>query len=136
MKTFLEFYHDESRPILGVVEIIDITGIGKVEAKIDSGNEAYNVLLGLNIKHNKDGTCTFDTVNDMQITLPCTGNIDINIGSGNIESRPTVKLSFVLKGVEYSDITFSLADRKDNDQPVLIGEPFVRNINALIDVKQ
>jgi hypothetical protein len=134
MITFKEF--TQNRPILGVVEIIDIKGIGRVEAKIDSGNEAYNVLLGLNIKHNKDGTCTFDTVNDMQLTLPCTGSIDINIGSSNIESRPTVKLTFKLKDIEYKDITFSLADRKDNDQPVLIGEPFVREINALIDVKR
>ena len=124
-----------SRPVLGVTEIINIKGIGEVEAKIDSGNEAYNVLLGLDIDHHGD-ECTFTTVNNKRMTLPCTGSVDINIGSGNIESRPTVELNFTIQGKHYTGITFSLADRAQNDQPVLIGEPFVKKINALIDVKQ
>jgi hypothetical protein len=126
----------DRRPVLGVVEEIHIDGIGSILAKIDSGNEAYNVLHGLNIKDNKDGTITFDTVNDKQYTAKKTGSIDINIGSGNIESRPTVELSFLLKEKPYQAITFSIADRADNEQQVLIGEPFVRHINALIDVKK
>jgi hypothetical protein len=139
MLTFKQFVvkeDTENRPILGVVEVIDIENIGTVEAKIDSGNEAYNVLLGVDIVKNRDGTCTFTTVNSKRITLPCNGSIDINIGSGNIESRPTVKLNFTLKGQRYTDIVFSLSDRRQNEQPVLIGEPFVKHINALIDVKQ
>ena len=123
------------RPILGVTEIIDIEGIGEVEAKIDSGNEAYNVLLGLDIRQQGD-KINFTTVGDKRLTLPMTGSIDINIGSGNIESRPTVELNFTLQGKYYTGVTFSLADRVQNDQPVLIGEPFVKQINALIDVKQ
>ena len=123
------------RPVLGVTEIIDIEGIGEVEAKIDSGNEAYNVLLGLDIKHNNHDV-TFTTVNNKRLTLPMTGSIDINIGSGNIESRPTIELDFTIQGKHYTGVTFSLADRAQNDQPVLIGEPFVKKINALIDVKQ
>jgi hypothetical protein len=125
----------EHRLILGVTEVIDIKNIGMVEAKIDSGNEAYNVLLGLDIKHH-GRDCSFTTVNNKRITLPCTGKVDINIGSGNIESRPTVELDFTLQGKQYTGITFSLADRSQNDQPVLIGEPFIKKINALIDVKQ
>ena len=124
-----------NRPVLGVVEPIIIQGVGSCEAKIDSGNEAYNVIHGINIKLHKNNHCTFDTINDKQATLPYIGNIDINIGSGNIESRPTVKLSFTLRDKQYKDIVFSLADRSQNDQPVLVGEPFIRDINALIDVK-
>lgn len=126
----------ENRPILGVTEYITIDGIGSVIAKIDSGNEAYNVLHGVNIKHNSDDTITFTTINDKKITLPCTGNIDINIGSGNIESRPTVILNIILKNKHYNGVTFSIADRADNEQQVLIGEPFIERLNALIDVKQ
>jgi len=140
MKTFKEFIKERSvgsldRPVLGVTEIIDIEGIGEVEAKIDSGNEAYNVLLGTDIDHHGH-KCTFTTVNNKRLTLPCVGKVDINIGSGNIESRPTVELNFILQNKKYTGITFSLADRTQNDQPVLIGEPFVKKINALIDVKQ
>lgn len=140
MKSFKEFVESRSaghpsRPVLGVTEIIDIEGIGEVEAKIDSGNEAYNVLLGLDIEHHGHEV-TFTTVRDKRLTLPMTGSVDINIGSGNIESRPTVELNFTIQGKHYTGVTFSLADRAQNDQPVLIGEPFVKKINALIDVKQ
>jgi hypothetical protein len=134
MKSFKEF--TENRPVLGVTEVINIDGIGEVEAKIDSGNEAYNVLLGIDIKRNEDGTCAFTTVNNKTLTLPCGDDIDINIGSGNIEKRPTVKLTFSLQDKTYEDIIFSLADRSQNEQPVLIGEPFVKKINALIDVNK
>jgi hypothetical protein len=126
----------ENRPILGVTEYITIDGIGSVVAKIDSGNEAYNVLHGIDIVDNRDNTITFTTINDKKITLPITGSIDINIGSGNIESRPTVVLNIVLSNKLYKDITFSIADRADNEQQVLIGEPFIKKLNALVDVKQ
>lgn len=131
MKTFKEYTSD--RPVLGVVESIIIEGIGEVLAKIDSGNEAHNVLHGIDIQEH-NGNITFSTVNVKQLTLQKTGEIDINIGSGNIEKRPTVSLNFKLKNQPYHDITFSIADRADNEQQVLIGEPFIRKINALIDV--
>lgn len=126
----------ETRPILGVTEYITIDGIGSVVAKIDSGNEAYNVLHGVDIERNGDDTVTFITIDDKKITLPCTGSIDINIGSGNIESRPTVVLDIILKDKHYKDVTFSIADRADNEQQVLVGEPFIKRLNALVDVKR
>jgi hypothetical protein len=132
MKTFKEYTNN--RPVLGVIETIIIEDIGEVLAKIDSGNEAHNVLHGINIQDHGD-SITFNTVNDKQLTLQKTGEIDINIGSGNIEKRPTVSLNFELKGKPYQDVTFSIADRADNEQQVLIGEPFIHKINALIDVK-
>ena len=132
MKSFKSFHRD--RPILGVIEIIDIHDIGQMEAKIDSGDEAYNVLHGIDVDESDDNV-TFTTVGDRRITLQKVGNIDINIGSGNIEHRPTVELSFTIKDQPYCDI-FSIADRAGNEQQVLIGEPFIRKINALIDVKK
>jgi hypothetical protein len=132
MRTFKEYTNN--RPVLGVIETIVINGVGEVLAKIDSGNEAHNVLHGVDIQYNGDNI-TFNTINNKQLTLQKTGEIDINIGSGNIEKRPTVSLNFELKNQPYRDITFSIADRADNEQQVLIGEPFIRKINALIDVK-
>jgi hypothetical protein len=138
MITFKQYIEEETsgRPILGVTEYITINGIGSIIAKIDSGNEAYNVLHGVDIKTNNDNTITFTTVDDKIITLPKTGSIDINIGSGNIEARPTVSLDIILQDKSYKDITFSIADRAENEQQVLIGEPFIERLNALVDVKQ
>ena len=134
MKNFKEF--TEHRLILGVTEYITIDGIGSVIAKVDSGNEAHNVLHGVDINDDGSGTITFTTINDKKVTLPKTGHIDINIGSGNIENRPTVALDIILKDKSYNNVAFSIADRADNEQQVLIGEPFIKRLNALVDVKR
>jgi len=123
----------DAKLILPVVENIFINGIGVVAAKIDSGNEAYNVLHGLNTNIDGD-VVTFTTVNDKKMSAPLVDTTVIHIGSGVKEERPVVALDIKLKDKVYRNIPFSLADRSENDEPVLIGEPFIRDIGALIDV--
>lgn len=135
MNTFKEFYN--SKPIFSVREIIVIDGIGQTTAKIDSGNEAHNVIHGVDIAVEGD-TVTFTTINNKRITKNKSheGDIRINIGSGVTEERPVVKLNFKLNGEDYLDIPFSIGDRTENEDPVLIGEPFLKKINAVIDVNK
>jgi len=123
----------ENRPILGVVEEMIIDGVGKCLAKIDSGNEAYNVLHGVDVViGDKEFTCT--TLNDKQIRKPLISTIQINIGSGIKEERPVTTFDIVLDGKTYKNIPFSISDRTENEEKVLVGEPFIRDLNALIDV--
>lgn len=131
MNNFKDFYN---RPILGVNELIDIEGVGRVRAKVDSGNEGYNVLHGLNIKINGDKV-SFTTVDNKQITLPLDGDMKIHIGSGVKEDRPMVRLSFSLLGKTFNE-PFTIADRSENEDPVLIGEPFLKKIRGLVDVSK
>ncbi len=119
--------------ILPVVEDLYIEGIGVIKAKIDSGNEAYNVLHGINTNINGD-IVTFLTVSDKKMSAPLVDTTVIHIGSGVKEERPVVALDIKLKNEMYHNIPFSLADRSENEEPVLIGEPFIRDIGALIDV--
>ena len=124
---------DTDKIVLSVIETIFIEGIGEVNAKIDSGNEAYNVLHGINTNITGD-MVSFTTVDDKHLTAPLVDTTVIHIGSGVKEERPVVSLNIKLKGKIYHNIPFSLADRSENDEPVLVGEPFIRDINALIDV--
>jgi hypothetical protein len=124
---------NDDKFILAVVETMFIDGIGNVNAKIDSGNEAYNVLHGINTNINGNSV-TFTTVNDQHLTAPLVDTTIIHIGSGVKEERPVVSLNIKLKGKTYKNIPFSLADRSENDEPVLVGEPFIQDIGALIDV--
>lgn len=132
MTSFKQFY---KRPILGVGEIIDINGIGPVKAKVDSGNEAFNVLHGINVK-DENNEVSFTTVDNKKIKKPKHDTITIHIGSGVKEDRPVVLFDINVDGKEYKNIPFSIADRTENDEPVLVGEPFVKQLNALIDVKK
>ena len=52
MITFKKFF--ESNKPLGLIETITFEELGPIEAKIDSGNGAYNVLHGVNLVFNED----------------------------------------------------------------------------------
>ena len=132
MKTFKQYI--EEKITLSVVEAIQITDVGEAVAKVDTGNEAFNVLHGTNIEHTKTGV-KFKTLHDKIIEKPVLKEIEINIGSGNFEQRPVVEIEFTMRGKTYSK-PFSIADRSTNDEPVLLGEVFLREIDAVVDVNQ
>jgi len=121
---------------LGLIETIDINGIGEVESKVDSGNGAYNVLHGINIQELPDGKISFDTVKDKSIQLPVIEYIDINIGSGNIEKRPVVEFDILFGDKKLNNEKFSIADRTENEYKILIGKEFIERMGGLIDVRK
>jgi len=132
MKTFKDYY---DKNILGVREVltfIDFPDLGEVMAKIDTGNEAHNVLHGVNIKDDGEAV-SFSTVNNNRLKLSKADSITIHIGSGVKEERPVVKLSFKLGDKVYRDILFSIADRTENEEPVLVGEPFLKQAKSVVD---
>ena len=62
-KLFIEAIDNDlvsKKPTLNVVEELDIEEIGKVKAKVDTGNEAYNVLHGMDVTYSENST-TFKT---------------------------------------------------------------------------
>jgi len=141
MISFKAFYEAVE---IGLIENINLEGLGELPAKSDSGNMAFNVLHGLdvNILGNK---VKFKTVgnNILEKELLKTkeapeGIIDINIGSGNIEKRPVVGFNVTIKRdgseVKFNNVPFSIADRQDNETPILLGMDFLIKINAKIDV--
>jgi hypothetical protein len=132
MQPFKDFYN---KPVLGVDEVIDVEGLGVVKAKVDSGNEAYNVIHGVDIAQEGENV-SFTTVHGKRMTAPRDGEVKIHIGSGVKEDRPTVKLNIKINGKAYKGVTFSVADRSENQDPILIGEPFLKQLNAVIDVNK
>jgi hypothetical protein len=134
MKTFLQYIEEKS--VLGLIEFFNIDGIGKVSAKLDSGNGAYNVIHGEDIQE-QGNKVFFRTVNGKTLLRPKAGEITINVGSGNIENRPVVELDFTIGDKEYRGIPFSIGNRSSNIYKILVGKDFIENdLNALIDVSQ
>lgn len=141
MITFKQFF--ESTQPLGLIETITFKELGPIEAKVDSGNGAYNVLHGVNLQYgsgltNDDGHgrshVTFDTVNGKTLTLPIKEEIDINIGSGNIETRPVVEFDIEIGDKVYPATKFSIGDREENEYKILVGKDFIEQLGGLIDV--
>ena len=131
MITFKKFF--ESNKPLGLIETITFEELGPIEAKIDSGNGAYNVLHGVNIV--EDGNeVSFDTVDNKTLKKKLVEHIDINIGSGNIETRPVVLFDIEIGDKKYPNTKFSIGDRKENEYKILVGKDFIEKLGGLIDV--
>jgi len=140
MKTFNSIYRTyylneitTDDDVIGLVEPIKIKDIGDVDAKVDSGNGAYNVLHGVNFE-TRGKNIIFSTVNNKRVKKQIVDTIIIHIGSGNKEERPVVLFDIIFDGQKYTDVPFSIADRSKNEYPVLIGKEFVSKIDKLIDV--
>jgi len=119
--------------VIGLVEPIEIQDIGEIHAKVDSGNGAYNVLHG-DIISKRGNNIIVKTVNDKKLKKQVVDKVIIHIGSGNKEERPVVLFDIMFDGKKYKDVPFSIADRSENEYPVLVGKDFVSKIDKLIDV--
>ena len=134
MKKFKQFFIEKQ--VFGLIEFFDLDGVGKIPAKLDSGNGAYNVINGqdIQIQGNK---VFFRTENGKTLLKDKKGDIDINIGEGEIRPRPVVELDFRIGKKEFKGIPFSIADRSTNLYKILVGKDFIENhLDALIDVSQ
>lgn len=139
MITFKKFF--ESNKPLGLIETITFKELGPIEAKIDSGNGAYNVLHGVNLEYsglddNYEGKShvTFETVDGKTIKKRVVEFIDINIGSGNIEERPVVEFDIEIGDKTYPNTKFSIGDREENEYKILVGKDFIEQLGGIIDV--
>lgn len=127
----IELYNEENY-IDNVIEI-NIDGVGNGVAEADTGNSGYNVLHGI-IKGMQDGRVTFQTINDRVITKPIAEYITAVTGSSNEEKRPVILLDLIVNGLPHNRIPFSISDRTANDQKILLGKPFLKDIAAFVKI--
>lgn len=131
MIDFKTFYE---KTVIGLIEKINLEGIGDIDAKIDSGNGAYNVLHGEDIT--KQGNkVLFTTVNGKRLIKDIKDTIAINIGAGNVEERPVVAFRMKFGGQEFENVPFSIGNRSSNEYKILVGKDFIKQLDALIDIE-
>ena len=132
MISYNQFFVEKT--VLGLEELIQLAGIGKLRAKLDSGNGAFNVLHGEDIQ--TDGKLVrFTTNNGISVEKPVKDTITINLGAGNKEERPVVLFDVKIGNRTFKDIPFSIGNRAENDHKILIGKDFIQHeLDALIDV--
>lgn len=123
----------DEEDVIGLVEPIELSDIGEVQSKVDSGNGAYNVIHGI-IVNKRGDNIIIQTVNNKKLKKKVVDKVIIHIGSGNKEERPVVLFDIIFDGKKYKDVPFSIANRSENEYPVLIGKDFISSIDKLIDV--
>ena len=124
--------------VTGIVEPIEIDGLGILKAKIDSGNDGYNVIHGINVsrfKQNNKVIIKFNTADNKTVSFPQQGWVEV-VAGGKTHQRPVILINFKYKNQSFQNEPFSVADRSQNEEKVLLGVPFLKRINAVIDVNR
>lgn len=132
MYNFAHFFIEKN--VFGLEELIELDGVGTLKAKLDTGNGAFNVLHGTDVK--TDGKmASFVIDGGKTLQKPVQDTIVINVGAGNKEDRPVVLFDVKIGNKVFQGIPFSIGNRAENEHKVLIGKNFIQqNLNALIDV--
>lgn len=117
---------------IGYVEYITINGVGKLKAKIDTGNGTVNAIGATDIK--KEGKSVSFKILGKKFTKPIIQTQNINIGSGVEEDRYIVEFDVKFGRKEYKNIRFNLADRTENNYLVLVGKSFLEKLNYSVNV--
>lgn len=134
MINFRQFFFEKY--VIGLIEDVTIDGLGKISAKVDSGNGAFNVIHGEDIQiDKKQKLVRFTTVNAVSLEKELVDHIVINIGAGEQESRPVVLFDIKIGSRAFKKVPFSVGNRSSNKQKILIGKDFIqKSLDALIDV--
>lgn len=118
--------HNLSLEIIGSTEYVDVAGIEKIPAKIDTGADSSSIWAS-NINMEQDGTLTFSLFNEKSPFY--TGEIlkstnymvkTVRSSHGDEQIRYRVELPLVVNGQSFTT-AFTLADRSRNNFPILIG---------------
>lgn len=134
MNTFKQFFIEKN--VLGLIEFFNLDGVGKIPAKLDSGNGAYNVIHGEDIQE-QGSKVFFRTVNGKTLLKDKKGQITINVGAGNMEERPVVEFDIKVGNKEFKNVPFSVGNRSANIFKILVGKDFIqKELDALIDVSK
>ena len=130
--------NDSILEVIGSTEYVDIMGINKIPAKIDTGADTSSIWAS-DINMEKDGTLVFSLFGKKSPfhTGKRLESKDYMIKTvrsshGDEQVRYRVKLPITLGGKTF-ETTFTLADRSRNNFPVLIGRHTLDG-NFLVDV--
>lgn len=131
----------KDKMVIGKKEIISIIDLDlyDLDAKIDTGADS-NALHCDNIVIENDMVhfCLLDEVHDSyhgkRISLPLHKVKKVKSSNGEIQLRPSIKVSVEFMGKKYKSI-ISLTNRADMKFPMLIGRRFLSG-RFLVDVSK
>ena len=120
---------------VGYIETLELSGVGLIRAKLDTGNGAEVSALHAEEIDIKDGKVswrydgkkhTSKLVRKVKIFRANTDDVDG-------EERPVVKLDVTFNGFVYKDIEFGLDERIRSRNDVLLNRDMIRKFNASVN---
>lgn len=125
----------EDKDVSGLKEVIEIKGLGKMKAKLDSGNTAMNALI-VQDYYEKDGKVKFKYDNEDK-EYDVVKHIRI-WHHGKSTERPVIKVDIVFNGKTYEDelIDLKISDltgTKNYRCRMLLSKQFMAKAKVVID---
>ena len=120
---------------VGYLETVELSTVGKVRAKLDTGNGTDTCALHAEDVHIEDGTVTWK-YNGKKHKSKLVGHKKVfraNTDDGDGEQRPVVKLDLTFNGFTYKDVLFGLDERKRSASDVLLNRDIIRKMNASVN---
>ena len=121
---------------IGVVETMEVDGLGELIARFDTGNSAKSSSLDAQDIKINDGRVTWSTNGKSmsgsivkEIRMKNNHDADIKLE----ERRPVVLLNVTFEGVTYKDVLFNLNDRSNKTTPILINKDFMIRSGSVIN---
>lgn len=126
----------EGKEVSGLKEVIEIVGLGKMKAKLDSGNTAMNALIVQDYHESKDGKVKFK-FGDEEKEYDVVKHIRI-WHHGKATERPVIKVDIKFNGKEYKDeyVDLKISDltgTKDYRSRLLLCKDFMKRAKIVID---
>lgn len=123
------------KEVSGFKEVIEVEGLGKMKAKLDTGNTAYSAIIVQKCEE-KDGKVTFDFCGEEK-TFDIVKHIRI-WHHGKSTERPVIRVNIKFNDREYKD---ELVDLKVSDLTgtknyrcrMLLCKDFMERANIVID---
>lgn len=130
-----EKHTHDGKEISGFKEVIEVEGLGKMKAKLDTGNTAYSAIIVQDCEE-KDGKVSFD-FNGEKKTYDIVKHIKI-WHHGKSTERPVIKVDIKFNDKEYKD---ELVDLKKSDLTgtknyrcrMLLCKDFMSRANIVVD---
>lgn len=119
--------------VVGRREMVDIEGIGSIEAKFDTGNMVVNSLHAdfYDIK----GDTVIWKIGNKTYKNKVVDNVTVLQGAiaAVREQRPIIELDIDFLGKKYPKRRFTLDNRSNKGTKVLIGVPFMKEYHIIVD---
>lgn len=120
-----------SKMVAGFRESIEIPGIGKFVAKLDTGNGS--IACSITYDDMKiDGKNVTWRLGKKTIKSKIMGVAKTEVGT-EIQERKFIELDIIFAGKKYEKVQVALVDRSDKSTPFLINRQFLQRIGCTVD---
>lgn len=119
---------------VGYLENIEISGIGNLVAKFDTGNSSKSCSIHADKVEEKDNKLIW-SIGKKSFVHDIIGYSKTAVGT-EVQERPIIKLDVIFNGVLVKNVNFSPSDRSDKTTPILINRAFMRRLGLVVNANQ